>query len=73
MRELDVRPVLQAGGEPFEQIMAFVAELPPGEGFRLWATFKPDPLLSVLRAKGYQGDAQEVSPNNWAVDFTPVS
>lgn len=72
MQELDVRPILKDGGEPFEQIMDFVANLPRGEGFRLWATFKPDPLLGVLRAKGYQGSAQEISEGNWAVDFVPV-
>lgn len=35
MKELDVRPILNAGGEPFDQIMAFVTELSLGEGFRL--------------------------------------
>lgn len=72
MKELDVRPILNAGGEPFDQIMAFVADLAQGEGFRLWATFRPDPLLTVLAHKGYQGQAQERTDGSWAVDFVPI-
>lgn len=71
MKELDVRPILRAGGEPFDQIMDFVNDLAPGESFRLWATFKPVPLLSVLTQKGYQGTATEVEDGSWAVDFVP--
>ncbi len=68
MKELDVRPILKADGEPFDQIMAFVNELAPGESFRLWATFKPALLPSVLTQKGYQGTAMEVDDGSWAVD-----
>lgn len=71
MKELDVRPILESSGEPFEQIMAFVASLDPGEPFRLWATFKPEPLLAVLGNKGYVGTAQKIGENNWFVDFVP--
>lgn len=71
MKELDVRPILESGGEPFEKIMAFVASLVPGESFRVWATFKPEPLLAVLANKGYVGTAQKVGENNWSVDFVP--
>lgn len=72
MRELDVRPILKAGGEPFDAIMQFVSELKPGEAFRLWATFKPEPLLAVLAQRGYRGDAREMDDGSWAVDFMPV-
>ena len=37
--ELDVRPILAAGGEPFDRIMEMVASLAPGEGLRLLAPF----------------------------------
>ncbi len=73
MKELDVRPILEPGGEPFEKIMTFVSDLAPGEEFRLWATFKPDPLLAVLAQKGYQGEAQEMSDGSWVVEFPPVN
>jgi uncharacterized protein (DUF2249 family) len=73
VKELDVRPILEAGGEPFEKIMKFVSDLAPGEGFRLWATFKPEPLLAVLAQKGYQGETQEMPDGSWAVDFTAAT
>lgn len=71
MQELDVRPILKAGGEPIGCIMDFVANVPRGEGFRLCATFKPTPLLTLLRMKGFDGVANEVSVGNWRVDFIP--
>lgn len=71
MKELDVRPILEAGGEPFHQIMGFVNELAPGEAFRLWATFKPEPLLAVLARRGYRGTATKMEDGSWAVEFVP--
>ena len=44
--ELDVRPILRAGGEPFSAIMEAVNGLAAGQSFRLLATFEPD--LSTL-------------------------
>ena len=37
-KELDVRPILRNGGEPFQAIMEAVQSLKPGEGLRLIAT-----------------------------------
>jgi uncharacterized protein (DUF2249 family) len=70
MKELDVRPILEAGGERFERIMAFVGELNPTESFRLWATFKPEPLITVLAQRGYQSTAT-AKDGSWVVDFVP--
>lgn len=72
MKELDVRPILKAGGEPFDTIMEFTNQLDPHESFRLRATFKPEPLLGVLSQKGYRSTAQEMADGSWAVDFTPL-
>lgn len=72
MRELDVRPILRAGGEPFGDIMKFVDDLHPNEAFRLLATFKPEPLLTVMAHKGCRGEAKQVAEEDWAVVFTPV-
>jgi hypothetical protein len=46
--DVDVRPILRAGGEPFSVIMQAVEGLEPGQGIRLLATFKPIPLFGVL-------------------------
>jgi hypothetical protein len=69
--DLDVRPILKAGGEPFEAIMATVAILAPGQGLRLFATFKPTPLLGVLGSKGFTHEAEELDGGDWKILFAP--
>jgi len=69
--DVDVRPVLRAGGEPFEIIMNAVDALKPGEGLRLFATFKPVPLLHVLGSKGFTHEANELAGGEWEVLFSP--
>ena len=70
--DLDVRPILRDGGEPFEQIMATVAALRPDQGLRLLATFKPTPLLHVLGSRGYAHAVREIDHGDWEVLFTPA-
>jgi uncharacterized protein (DUF2249 family) len=69
--DVDVRPILRAGGEPFEKIMDAVNVLKPGEGLRLFATFKPTPLLHVLGSKGFTHEAKELAGGEWEVLFSP--
>ncbi len=69
--DVDVRPVLRAGGEPFEIIMNAVGALRPGEGLRLYATFKPVPLLHVLGSQGFTHEANELAGGEWEVLFSP--
>jgi len=69
--ELDVRPVLRAGGEPFGQIMETVQGLAPGQGLRLFAPFKPTPLLQVLGSRGFAHEVTKLGESDWQVDFTP--
>lgn len=71
-KQLDVRPILRDGGEPFGEIMAFVAALQPGEEWELLATFRPDPLLKVMQSKGYQNQPTEWPDGSWQVVFTPA-
>jgi len=70
--ELDVRPILKAGGEPFAQIMQAVQGLAPGQGLRLFATFKPTPLLNLMQSRGFGHEAREIGGGDWQVDFTPA-
>ena len=72
-RDLDVRPILKAGGEPFSVIMEAVAALAPGQGLRLLASFKPVPLFQVLGARGFEPAAREIGGGDWEVIFTPVA
>lgn len=70
--DLDVRPLLRSGGEPFGEIMQAIAALRPGEGLRLFATFKPVPLFSALGAKGFSHEAKELEGGDWEVLFRPT-
>ncbi|MFZ3034209.1 MAG: DUF2249 domain-containing protein [Parvibaculum sp.] len=70
---LDVRPILRAGGEPFAEIMKAVSSLEPGQGLKLFATFRPVPLFSVMAKNGFDHREQELSGGDWEVVFTPSS
>lgn len=70
--DVDVRPILRAGGEPFGKIMQAIAALSPGEGLRLLATFEPVPLFSVLGAKGFSHASRELEGGDWEVLFRPT-
>lgn len=71
--DLDVRPILREGGEPFNVIMQAIAALAPGQSLRLLASFKPVPLFQVLGAQGFEPSAREIGGGDWEVIFTPVS
>ena len=67
--ELDVRPDLRAGREPFGRIMATVKALRAGEELLLRATFEPVPLFHVLMEQGFRHEATEHGPQDWSVRF----
>ncbi|WP_323014119.1 DUF2249 domain-containing protein [Devosia sp.] len=69
--ELDVRPLLRNGGEPFGAIMAAVGSLAPGQRLKLFATFRPEPLLAVMASKGFSHEATPLDGGEWQVIFTP--
>jgi uncharacterized protein (DUF2249 family) len=52
VRELDIRPLLEAREEPFRAIMRAVDELPTGFVLRLITPFEPAPLFPVLARRG---------------------
>lgn len=70
-KTLDVRPVLADGGEPFQAIMAAVESLAPGQGLKLIAPFKPQPLFSVLERKGFLHQISELEGGDFEVRFMP--
>lgn len=70
--DVDVRPILRAGGEPFSVIMATLQRLGPGQGLRLYAPFKPAPLFDVMASKGFAHDETELGGGEWEVRFTPA-
>lgn len=70
-KELDVRPILRNGGEPFQAIMGAVASLCPGEGLKLFATFRPQPLFGVMASRGFDHEVVELDDGEFEVRFTP--
>jgi uncharacterized protein (DUF2249 family) len=70
-KELDVRPILKNGGEPFEAIMTAVGALQPGQGLKLLAPFKPQPLYRVMDARGFDHAVVELDDGDFEVRFTP--
>jgi len=51
--DLDVRPILAGGVDPFEAIMAKLKTINDGDTLRIINTFEPIPLLNILKKKGY--------------------
>lgn len=70
--DVDVRPILRAGGEPFGAIMQALDSLHPGQGMRLFATFKPIPLFGVMASRGFSHEAIELDGGEWEVLFRPA-
>jgi uncharacterized protein (DUF2249 family) len=67
---LDVRPVLEQGGEPFVQIMEAAEHLPAGRALVLVAPFEPVPLYGALGARGFAHATQRLAADEWVVRFT---
>lgn len=67
--ELDVRPLLRSGEEPFSLIMETVSRMPPGYVLRLRATFKPVPLFGVMRLKGWAHWIAHGEGDDWEIWF----
>ena len=70
--DVDVRPLLRAGGEPFSLIMEALDRLEPGQGLRLYATFKPIPLFGVMADRGFAHSETALDGGEWEVLFTPA-
>lgn len=68
--ELDVREDLKNKMEPFQKIMEAIKELEAGDIFILHAPFKPTPLLPILKAKGFEHEAEELEKKHWKITFT---
>jgi uncharacterized protein (DUF2249 family) len=70
--ELDVRPILAGGSDPFAEIMAAVAALAPGQDLRIVAPFRPAPLIQVLGSKGFTHVEESLGGGEWAMTFSRV-
>lgn len=69
MAVVDARPIIAAGDEPFETIMAAVAELGELEELVVLAPFEPVPLEGVLSSQGFTYEAVHLEGEDWQVTF----
>ena len=71
--DVDVRPILRAGGEPFSVIMAALERLEPGQGLRLYATFKPLRYSPSWQTEDLRIPRGRSTAGEWEVLFTPAT
>ncbi|GLU26192.1 DUF2249 domain-containing protein [Brucella sp. NBRC 12950] len=71
-RELDVRPLLESGVEPFQAIMDAAENLLPGQSLLLVTPFKPVPLFAVMERKGFRAEPQSIGDGDWQTLFSPT-
>lgn len=69
IQNLDVRPILKSGGEPFSQIMNTIEHTPLDGAMRLRATFEPKPLFRVLGAHGWSHWVEFGQEDDWIIWF----
>ncbi|MBI5505431.1 MAG: DUF2249 domain-containing protein [Deltaproteobacteria bacterium] len=67
---LDVRELLEDGGEPYAIIMECVNRLQGGECVVLHAIMQPRPLLAQLGRMGFACDVRHVGADHWEVDIS---
>jgi uncharacterized protein (DUF2249 family) len=61
--QLDVRPVLAGGTDPFQVIMEKVKSLGEGQVLQLINTFTPAPLITVLKRQGFSSYTETTHDN----------
>jgi len=68
-KTLDVRPILNAGGEPFAKIRESIDGLGANEGLSVIAPFLPSPLIEKLGSEGFQSRVERQIGDGWVVHF----
>ena len=69
VQELDVRPLLNAGKDPFNLILGRVKALPTGQALRIINDFEPIPLIQMLGKQGFLTHSALIDGNTWHTWF----
>ncbi|MGH9086764.1 MAG: DUF2249 domain-containing protein [Acidimicrobiales bacterium] len=69
MATVDARPIIAAGDEPFDTIMAAATSLAEGEELIVVAPFEPVPLEGVLSSQGFSYETEDLGDGDWQVTF----
>lgn len=67
---LDVRPLLEAGIEPYPYIMDSVQQVAPGEALTVHALFEPLPLVRQVKRMGLAVECRRLEPEHWVVEIS---
>lgn len=68
-KRFNVRPLLEAGEEPFSKILARVQALTTNEGLIVIAPFLPSPLIDRLAGEGFASKVEHDISGEWLVYF----
>lgn len=66
---LDVRELLENGGEPYSYIMDCLHQLMNGEKLVVHVLFEPKPLILQVQRLGYQVAARRESEEHWIAEI----
>jgi uncharacterized protein (DUF2249 family) len=66
---LDVRPLIEQGQDPLDEILKALDRLTPDGSLWLTSPFRPDPLIQRLEARGYRLQAIELGPDHWQTEI----
>jgi Uncharacterized conserved protein (DUF2249) len=67
---LDVRALLEQGGEPYVYIMDCVRQVAAGDELVVHALFEPRPLLAQVGRMGLAAHARRIAPEHWTLTIS---
>ena len=70
---LDVRPTIEAGGDPFGTIMGAIKKMDETETLQIINVFEPTPLIGILKGKGFKTWTDKISEEEYHTYFTKIS
>jgi uncharacterized protein (DUF2249 family) len=59
--ELDVRPIINSGNDPFNTILSRVKTIQKGNVLKLINSFEPAPLIPILKNKGFDAYTEQIN------------
>jgi hypothetical protein len=72
LAHLDVREMLEEGGEPYAIIMECVRMISTGQRLVVHAIMEPRPLIHQLGRMGYRMEVRHVGADHWELEVSPA-